>query len=503
MALANRELPRAFLAGVAAAFLLLVVMSLLVASREYFSRDDFGFLAFVQKPVWSWADIYLPLEQRWWWAYRPLGMESFFYLCFQAFGLDAFAYFAVALFLHYLSGLVVFRLARQLGFGFHAAVATALLALSRHPTMAVIFYGSVFHYVAAGFFCLLSTHFFVDHARRGSLLPELLSCVALFLGLLCNEFAVVYPALFLLLSLHLDGWVISGSTALRALKRCAPQLLLAAFYLYFRFEMIAPVKTHSGYTARYGLDHLAGNFGAQLYYFFGDPPTLGAGVLLLAAAATLAARSASGRERMRSWLLPLSGVSAAWILLVLTPFIVLGASHPRFSKPIEVPLCLIFGGCLDLLWRSLPRHRRRAGEMALVLLLFAALPYHTLWLRSQALLGVHALQLVTAIQTEQPRLAPDSRVVILYNAPGLGSHAGGARFKRNVFGGNALLHSHFPGQGLSLVLHDLWRSPVDERCDRCIYLQLLPDLTLAPAEKAFLEFRSPYHSAEFEALWQP
>ena len=83
MAQASRKLPRAFLIGAAAAFLLLATMSLLVASRESFSRDDFGFLAFVQKPVWSWLDIYLPLEQRWWWAYRPLRMESFFYLGFR------------------------------------------------------------------------------------------------------------------------------------------------------------------------------------------------------------------------------------------------------------------------------------------------------------------------------------------------------------------------------------------------------------------------------------
>lgn len=503
MAQATRKLPRAFLTGAAAAFLLLAAMSLLVASRESFSRDDFGFLAFVQKPIWSWLDIYLPIDQRWWWAYRPLGMESFFYFGFRVFGLDAFGYFAVSLFLHYLTGILVFRIARQLGFGFHIAVVTALLAVSRHPTMAVIFYGSVFHYVAAGFFCLLSTSLFIDYMRRGSPYRELLSCLALLLALLCNEFAVVYPAVFLLLSLHLGGWEISSASLLRALRRCAPQLLLAAFYLYFRFEVIAPVRTHSGYAARYGLGHLAENFAAQLYYFFGDTPSLVVSLLLVAAAATLAGRGAAGRERMRSWLVPLNLLCLAWLLLVLTPFVVLGASHPRFSKPIEVPLCLLFGGYLDVLWRSLPARRRPAGEIALLVLVFAALPYHTLWLRSQELVGEHARQLVEVIQQEHPRLAPGSRVVILHNAPGLGSHAGGARYKRNIFGGDALLHAHFPGRGLSLELYDLWRSPPPERCKRCVYLQLLPDLSVAPAEKAFLEFRSPYHSPEFEALWEP
>ena len=86
-----------------------------VASREWFSGDDFAFLALVQRPdVWSWRDAYLPLGERFWPFYRPLGMQTYFRLAVAAFGLSAPAFFAVSLAVHFTRGLVVFRLARQL-----------------------------------------------------------------------------------------------------------------------------------------------------------------------------------------------------------------------------------------------------------------------------------------------------------------------------------------------------------------------------------------------------
>ena len=105
-------------------------------SREWFTRDDFAFLAFVQSPDrWSWVDVYRPFGERFWPFYRPLGMETYFWVGFRLFGLDAFGYFATSLALHFASGALVYRIARAFGFDAPMALATAALAVTRRPSL--------------------------------------------------------------------------------------------------------------------------------------------------------------------------------------------------------------------------------------------------------------------------------------------------------------------------------------------------------------------------------
>jgi len=493
----------AFLMGVAGALGLLVVLTLLLASRESFSRDDFGFLLHVQSPTWSWLDTYLPLDKRGWWAYRPLGTDTYFYSCFKLFGWNPMGFFSVSLGLHFLTGLIVYRLAIQLGFEPRIAIVTAFLAVSRHPTLWGIYYASVFHYVGAVFFSLLATSLFLDYARQGGGRLQVASCLALTLALLCNEFPVTLPVFFVFLSvwvsstdpdgrLKSDGLIPSAAVFVRAARRALPQLAIAGLYLVVRLGVIAPAALPTHYDVSFAPRYLLQHLRVQIFYVFGDQPTLLAACLLILAIATLAMASVEGRRLLR-WLTPLNAICVLWIVAVLTPFLILTLSHSRFSTPAEAPLCLLLGSYLSVFWSLYGHRHRRALEVALVLLVFAALPYRTLWERSHELYGVHAANLLKAVHETYPDIELRTEVVLLYNAPGLASYAGGSLFRRNAYGGNSALQAYWPRKRLTMDLHNLWEEPVSGDCASCVYLQLLPNLEVAPAEKRFLEFRSPYY----------
>ena len=144
-----------------AAALLVVLPCAWIASQEWFTRDDFAFLVHVQQAEpWRWSDVYLPLERRFWPFYRPLAMETWFWLGVRVFGLHAAGFFGVSLAVHFASGVLVHRIARQWGFSAPGALAAALLSVSRPPTLGEIFYGSVFHYVASRFLALAALALF-------------------------------------------------------------------------------------------------------------------------------------------------------------------------------------------------------------------------------------------------------------------------------------------------------------------------------------------------------
>jgi uncharacterized membrane protein len=71
-------------------------------------------------------------------------METYYYLGFHSFYMNVFGFFAISLAVHFVSGALVLRLERQLGFDRSVAVATALLFISLRPLMDQIFYGSTF-----------------------------------------------------------------------------------------------------------------------------------------------------------------------------------------------------------------------------------------------------------------------------------------------------------------------------------------------------------------------
>ncbi len=492
----SHKLPAAFQIGIASVALLFLAMMLATARQESFTRDDFAFLAYVQRPHWSWQEVYLPFQERWWWAYRPLGMQTFFYGCFQLFGLDAFGYFVTAITVHFATGWVAFRLMLRLAFAPEVAAATALLTITRFPAANDIFYGSVFHYTAAILLTLLAMNLFIDFARSGDRSKAAGAVVCIFLGLLCNEFVIIYPVFFVFLSLYCDagesgGPRISLPAIKRAISRALPHLVVALAYWYFRFHLIAEVATNSAYAQSLKPWLIRRNSGRLLYLFFGDIETLVGFALLVAASLCLVLWGRAG-GRVGDWWLRTAALCGVWIIGLLAPFAILMVSHARFVKPLEVPLCILLAVLLQLVWRIHAERHKRALQFALIAVTLVALPYQTLWERYHEPLGAYPLALAEAVRAHSPAIGVGSSLVLLYNAPGLASHAGGEKFKRFSFGGTAALQAYFQDRQLTLKLHNLWKRPVEPGCGDCVYLQLLPKLAVVPAEEQFITYQPPY-----------
>jgi hypothetical protein len=490
--ISSDKLPSPFFIALAGIALLFAGMCLLAASQESFIRDDFAFLAYVQRPHWSWAEVYLPIDDRWWWAYRPLGMQTYFYLCFQFFGLNAFGYFVVAIALHFATGYLGYRLMLRFGFDARIAAVGGLLCISRYPAMRDIFYGSVFHYIAAIFFSLLAMLSFLDYAREGRTSKWIASVFFLFLALLCNEFPVVLPAVLFALALHTDGIPIDAGKVKQALIRSLPHWILVAIFLVYRFEIIAPVAANRAYGQSFDPIFLLTSLAEQLVLLFADSLALSIALGTFALAWALILRSEQGRSLATSWLMPLSLFCVAWMLAVMLPFAPLMVNHPRFSKPIEIPACILYAGALNVLWVVYSPGRRKLIEGLLLVLVLAALPTSLLWDRYHSPVGIHAQKLAGVVGGFDPPIPAHSRVVILYNAPGLASHAGGMKFKRETFGGTAALQAYYNDEMYKLDFHDLWKGPIEPGCANCVYLQLEPDLDLNRARPRSIRFQSPY-----------
>jgi hypothetical protein len=377
------------------------------------------------------------------------------------------------------------------------AATGGLLSITRFPAANDIFYGSVFHYTAATLFTLPAMIYFIDFVRSGRSSRAIASLICIFLGLLCNEYVIVYSVLFAFLSLYCDAenpGNSPGSIAAvkRAIGRSIPYLAIGGLYWYFRFHLIAEVATNRAYGQAFAGWLIRQNASKLLFYFFGDIQTVvGCGLLITSALFYILRRRQPG-HRLDYWWLRTAALCSVWIIGLLAPFSILLVSHARFAKPLEVPLCILIAIPLQLVWRASPVGRQQILQFGLVALMLLALPYQTLWDRYREPLGAYPLALAEAIRTHHPDIPVGSRVVLLYNAPGLASHAGGEKFKRFSFGGTAALQAYFQDRQLSMKIHNLWKHPVDKDCGNCVYLQLLPKLGVEPAERRFIAYRPPY-----------
>ena len=90
--------------------------------------------------------------------------------------------------------------------------------------------------------------------------------------------------------------------------------------------------------------------------------------------------------------------------------------------------------CLGVLQQRLPAPRRLAFEMALVLLVFAAIPYTALLARAADPVGGHPKRLVAFLESEGLVRRPGTRVVLLCSGPGLASYREAERFYRLSWG---------------------------------------------------------------------
>jgi len=476
------------LAASAALALAMAAAAGFVASREWFSGDDFAFLALVQHPdVWSWRDAYLPLgEQRFWPFYRPLGMQTYFRLAVAAFGLCAPAFFAVSLAVHFTRGLVVFRLARQLGCDVRAAVAGGFLGVAGAASLGEIYSGSIFHYVAVSLASALCVSWFLSAARGGGGAARLGSWLAFVAALLCNESAVVLPALLMAAALYDEGFALDAGAWLRAGRRIAPYALLTGAYLVLRFGVIAPTEDRVLYTQSVDV-HVLRNAAAQIEIACRGFAGLLALAALCLAGGVAAKRSGVGEAAEARGAL----LCAIWIALALAPFVVLPFPQRRFSIPLETPLALLAALALTALGRALAPRRRSRLALAFLLLPLLAFPWGPLRERAQHPDGELPQRLAAFVDGQAARLAPAARLVVLYGVEGLADHAAGERLSLLSYRGG-VLRGVKPYTQRTVLFYDLnQRPPRNVLRHDAFFVALLPDLTLAPAELSLLDRELP------------
>lgn len=475
---------RAFRIGVFLVAAGLVSLSLWVASREWFSRDDFAFLAYVRSTdPWSWQQVFLPAGERFWTFYRPLSMETFFWLGHRLFGLEAFGYFALSLTLHFASGLLFFRLARQLGFGATVAAGAALLAVSRAGSLDEIYYGSVFMYVGEVFFSLVAATALLAHLRSGREGFRLLSCLGLLLALLCNEHAVTLLGGLVCIA-WASGLPLAGGGWRRLLRALWLQTLFVAVYLLFRFGWLAPAATPELYRPELGV-HVLPNAASMLSRVFGGAVP---GLLALALAVLLLVRVSRWSDAdVRRWLWRVGGASAAWLAAALAPFALLSFPQGRWAMPLAVPVCLLLGALIEAFARGVGARRARAFEWALLGLVVISIPYAALLAHARDPLGGHPRRIAEWIESEGPRLSQRAVIVWLFGAPGLADPERAEHFRYLAYGGG-VLNAVDPATRRVMRFYDASRrAPRNVLRPDSVYLALAPDLSFERADPALLD----------------
>ena len=471
------------------AALLLVIPCAWIASREWFSGDDFAFLVHVQRTdPWRWSDVFLPLEERFWPFSRPLAMESYFWAGFRVFGLHAAGFFAVSLAVHFGSGVLVHRIARQWGFAAPSALAAALLSVSRPPTLSEIYNGSVFHYVASRFLALAALWLFQSDLHRGSWLARAGSCAALGLALLCNEVNAAIPLLLVLGAVAAEPRERVVAAAARAARRALPQLALVGAYLVLRFALLAPSELRELHTPSFGF-HMARNAWAELTAVFGGTGGLAvAGLGALAIGLWLRRAGRFDGDGLRA--LRTSGVCLAWLALAAAPFAMLPFPQLRYAMPLEPPASLLVAVWLDAGFRRAASRRPRAAELALAALAIAAIPFGTLASRVAQPRAAPVLRLLEAVEA-LPDLRDDARVTVLYGAPGLADAQRAQELRYLAYNGAVLPAAH-PESQMSMRFHDLaQRPPRGAIRPGTRYLALRDDLGVGPADEALLRRELP------------
>jgi hypothetical protein len=478
-----RTISRSFAVAVTAAASLFLGCCMVVAARQWFVGDDFAFLWLAQQPR-NWGEVFLPLGPRLWWSYRPLTTDVFFSVCLWLFHYDPFGYLAVSLALHFLTGFVVYRLARQCGFDARVAMVTALLSVSRFPFLSEGFWISDAQYTITMFFYTACVTLVMDYAQSSRRSLQLAACVALVLTLLSNEMGASLGGVVVLLSWYADGFGLSLRGLRRTFGRVLPLLVIAAAYLVLRTQVIGPTQVPSGYGWSVGW-HMLVNSGLGLFFVLGNQWAYSVGALLLVVAGFVAvsSRGRAPRGSLRS-LLAVSAVALGWIALGLLPYVGLRVTHPRFAMPIQIPACLLLGAFVNALSKTVSAKHPTVVELGLLTLLVLSVPYRVLWEQASAAKGASAKQLVELISKRSADLPIGSTVVVRYGGEGLCGAAEADEFRARIFGG-AALPAFFDPKRLGLYLVDVSQPPPGYvHCPPCMFLDLKPGLVVTAAEPA-------------------
>jgi hypothetical protein len=468
---------RPFAAASIGIAILIVAWFAFAASREWFAADDFWFLPAADGPK-SWLKIFVPLEPRVWWSYRPVSIDVFFALGVRLFDRNPFGFLAASLSMHLLTGLVVYRLGRQFGFDTSVAVVTALLSVSRYPSLTEGLWVSVCQYTITIFFYTLSVSLFIDYARSKRIGLLLASCATLILTLLSNEMGATLAAVIVLTSLYLDGFSFSPPQLARTLRRAAAHVIITAAYILFRTMVIGPAGRSPLYQWVAGW-HIAVNYFWSLVFVLGPDRTwLFAGAVPFLAVLAALASSAGTRRTVAQPLLATAVLTVGWTMAAMLPYLGMPYPHRRFAMSIEVPVCLLCGACFNAFARAYSARHRVAVEVGLLVVLLLSFPYGAAWEAASNPRGETARRLVSLVGDEHASLPKGAAVVVRYGAQGLASAAESEEFRARVLDG-IVFWAFYPGKELKLYILDARRPPPPGlTCPPCLLLNLEPGLRL-------------------------
>ena len=459
----------------------LLVLFETLALREYFRNDDWFFLRNALSPAFSWQDAFFPVGTTRPFAIRPLGEVGFMRVGHALFGYEAFGYYQISLLAHLIRGAALYAIARRLGVDAPIAAATALLVLSRIPTLSLVWVAVGFAYILAAACSALGVLSFIRGIQGGRAAWYLASLAILAVGLATHEVSVTLPAVYASCSLALDRDPVISRRLRSAFLRTLPSALLVLGYLAVRLLVVAPIDDVSGgYALRLDPAVMRRTAWVQGFFLLGSEAALwgllGGSALLLV---WLASRP-GGRRGLKSRYLPLAAIGLVWLAAALAPIVGLSMGALRRSVPIEAPVCLLVGGLLDLLVRELGPARRRAALVVIALLVALSIPWQRLVSRLDEDAPRFARHFVEMVERERDRFGPGAQLVLLYGHPDL-ADADDLRLFEIVTYGGSIVGATLPGRNVRYVKQDL-ASPIEA-------VTLAPDSIYVLAEPGLSGFR--------------
>lgn len=372
---ASASAARPFVAVCLGLGLLLVGLYVWLAHAEHFYGDDFLFLRRAQQPR-DWAEVFVSFRSRGWWSYRPLSIEVYFSALTALAGTDPFPYLLTSLAVHFATGALVYRIARQLGIERRVAIVAGLLKVAMYPSLnAELFWTSAFQTVLGTFFYVLAVSLFLDSltgARRTLFL--IATTLAMLAALLSNELAMTLPGPLVVLALVFGEG--DARHRIRAtLRACAPMIVLLGIYLLFRYVLIGASFTP---TPPLNLPHLGWHVPWNVPNFLrilAKRSTLLVDVLLAIVVAGWAC-AAWARDGSLGTLARRALALGGWLLCAMVPYLGTYFLHHRAAIVLEAPFCLLLAAHLDpLVRRAATPRAMRVAEVGLIALLVLAFPY--------------------------------------------------------------------------------------------------------------------------------
>jgi len=443
------------------------------ASFQWFFADDFVFLRLAQQNR-SWWEVLLPIRGRLWWSYRPLTTDVFFATAHAVFGLQPLGYLLTSQVVHLATGVVVYRVCRQLRLSVPAAIAAGIFSRFRYPSISEILWASAFQYTGAAFFSTLSVSLFLDWVRLSKCRAYFAASLSFVLALLSNEWTVGMPVVPALATVFLrrpshSAW----RSAWRSLLEVLPFVLMAAAFLVARFFVFEPpaMKAPPVYNLKLGLN-VPHNLWVLAQASLGG--RLQTAVFFLPLVIPLALATSRRSElppRIWAALKLVGSFSLAWALTVSLPVAMLGFAHPRLAIPSEVPLSILWGGAVDVCRRSLVPYRK-VFDLLLVAALVAAVPYGTLRNAVLTPRGQLAKTLVRQLGDRETEVPAGARVIVLFGGEGMGTRRDAERIRVETFGG-AALRVWYPQKALTLEIHEATKPAQPDAKNRPIVLLMV------------------------------